>query len=269
MAFRRLVTVTEHLSRLASLIFIGLLGQPHVTVPAQAWQTEKSDAALLAQAQQQPDTARAALSRTFAAVVSATSARERDAQLLRGRRLANAYARAWNDSFFVRQVMRFEEWSPAQRKARVVADSIRLAGNNTLGRDGVPAAMLLWRESLRRSTAVGDPAAIAPAVLAVGAGFYRLGQFDSATTYINKATDIATRSGDLRTTGNALGILASVRKDQGDVAKAAELYRRASTIRARSGDTRGIAADQNNLGLIAQQIERELSMSTRKAVADQ
>ncbi|HEV8381736.1 MAG TPA: CHAT domain-containing protein, partial [Gemmatimonadales bacterium] len=42
--------------------------------------------------------------------------------------------------------------------------------------------------------------------------------------------------------------------DRGDLRQGAELYRRASENRQRTGDLRGLAADQNNLGLIAEQL---------------
>ena len=217
---------------------------------------------LVLQAREQPDTLRAALSRSFASAASTTTEAERHAQIIRARDLASAYAIAWNDSFLVRQVARFERLRPSQQKARVLADSLRLAGNSALGREGVPRAMALWREGLRRAVAVNDPAVIAPSLVAIGAGFYRNRQFDSATAYIEKGKNLAKQIGDLRTTGNALGILASVSKDRGNLTKAAELYGKASAIRARSGDTRGIAADQNNLGLIAQE-RGDLPAATR------
>jgi CHAT domain-containing protein/Tfp pilus assembly protein PilF len=150
----------------------------------------------------------------------------------------------------------------------VVADSLRKAGNTAMGSEGVPAAMRLWRESLRHARWLGDPAAIAPGLLSIGAGFYRLGQLDSAKIYATKAEELANRIGDRRTSGNAIGVLASIRKDEGDLTTAVALYRRAVTIRARSGDTRGIAADENNLGSIAEQRGdvREATVSYERAL---
>ncbi|MGK2962366.1 MAG: CHAT domain-containing protein [Gemmatimonadaceae bacterium] len=225
-------------------------------------------AALVAQAKEQPDTVREALSRELNAMTSARSNGQRTAHLIRARRLADAYARAWDDSFFVRQVTRFELSSPVQRLERVASDSLRRAGNAAMGEAGVPAAMKLWRESLRRARSIGDSAVIAPALLSVGAGFYRLAQFDSAAIYLKRAEGLAVRIGDRRTAGNAIGILASVAKDQGELDVAVALYRRAAAARARSGDTRGIAADENNIGLIAQQRGnlREATLSFERAL---
>ena len=256
---------------LLAVVFLSAAAIPHSSVIAPGHQSSahnRSDSALIAQARLQPDSLRAALSRTFAAAASATD-RGRSAQLLRARGLAGAYAIVWKDSFLVRQVARFEALPPAQRKMRVLADSLRLAGNVALGREGAPRAMILWRESLRRGIALNDAAAIAPALVAIGAGFYREGRFDSATVYLERGRNLATQIGDLRTTGNSLGILASVSKDRGDITRAVELYAKASAIRGRSGDTRGIAADQNNLGLIAQERGdlREATRAFERALA--
>jgi CHAT domain-containing protein/tetratricopeptide (TPR) repeat protein len=244
------------LTLLLSVVFLSAAAIPHSHAMAPVHRSSahtRSDSALMAQARVQPDSLRAALSRSFAGAASSANQRDLSAQLIRARSLANAYAVAWKDSFLVRQVARFEASPPAQRRARVIADSLRLAGNVALAREGVPGAMALWRESLRRAMALNDPAAIAPALVALGAGFYRAANLDSATVYLERGKTLATQAGDLRTAGNALGILASVRKDRGEFARAIALYKRASVIRARSGDTRGMAADQNNLGLIAQE----------------
>jgi len=225
-------------------------------------------AALIAQAKEQPDTVREAFSRELSATASAASRDQRVVHTVTARRLADAYTRAWGDSFFVRQVTRFESYSSAKRHALVFTDSLRRAGNAALGEEGIPAAMKIWRESLRRASSLSDPAAIAPVLLSIGAGFYRLGQFDSATIYLKRAENLAARIGDRRTIGNAIGILASVAKDQGELSAAAALYRRAAAVRGLSGDTRGIAADENNLGLIAQQRGnfREATVSFEQAL---
>jgi CHAT domain-containing protein/tetratricopeptide (TPR) repeat protein len=199
----------------------------------------------------QPDTLRDALTKTFAAIARSTKAGEQKAQLIHAHQLADAYSVAWKDSFFVRQLREFEGRPPRDRVERVIADSIRIAGITALGRDGVPSAMKLWRESLRRADRIDDRGAMAPALVAIGGGFYRAHYLDSATAYLNRGKDLARRIGDRRTIGNALGVLASIKKDHGETTEALRLYGEASAMRARSGDTRGIAADQNNIGLIA------------------
>jgi CHAT domain-containing protein/tetratricopeptide (TPR) repeat protein len=167
------------------------------------------------------------------------------------RTLAETYAAAWSDSFLVLRVARFETASPAQRKAMVASDSLWRAGRAAIGRQGVPAAMALWRQSLRHATAAGDSAGRAAAIGAIGAGYYTAGDLDSATRYLTEAYRLARTIGDYRTMGNALGNLASVSKDRGELARAAQQYEEALVMRSRSGDTRGLAADQNNLGLVA------------------
>lgn len=227
---------------------------------------------IVAAAREQPDTVREALARTFALATQTSTDEARAAEFAIARRLAAAYAAAWDDPFFVRQVASFEAWSPAQRRAKVEADSLRRAGIEALGREGLSAARVLWRAALDRTPRV-DHAGRTAALSSVGAGFYLAGALDSATVYLTRSRDLALRIGDLRTRGNAVGILASVSKDLGDLARAAELYAEASAIRERSGDTRGIAADQNNLGLIARDLgdlreargafERSLALNRR------
>ena len=109
---------------------------------------------LAVQAREKPDTIRAELSRSFSIVASTANETERRTQIVRARDLSRAYAIAWSDSFLVRQVTRFERSQPSQQKTHVVADSLRLAGNFALGREGVPRAMTYWREALRRAAAV-------------------------------------------------------------------------------------------------------------------
>jgi CHAT domain-containing protein/Flp pilus assembly protein TadD len=228
---------------------------------------------LILQARRQPDSLLAALSRAFSVAASSPDDRERNAQITRARHLADAFAIAWNDSFHVRDVSRFAAWSQSQRTTRVLADSLKRAGTAALGSEGVPRAMQLFRESLRRAAALHDPSSLAPTLVAIGVGFYRDGQLDSAATYLESGKRIAVESGDRRTVGNAIGMIASISKDRGSFDRAVALYMRASAIRSRIGDTRGVAADYNNLGLIAQErgdlrgatraFERALTMNQR------
>ena len=211
------------------------------------------DSVLVNQARQQADSTRAAISRAFSVVASSTSDRERTLQLSRARSFAAAYATAWKDSFLLSEVTRFERWSRPHQNARVRSDSLKRAGVTALAKEGVPRAMQLWRESLRNAVSINDPSSIAPALLSIGVGHYRDGQLDSADSYARRAQQIALRNRDRLTTANAIGILGSITKDRGDLPRAAELYARASAIRALIGDSRGYAADQNNLGLIAQE----------------
>jgi tetratricopeptide (TPR) repeat protein len=206
-----------------------------------------------AYAKAQPDSVREAFGLALRAAAYASSRTEYENQIGFARQIAIAYSAAWSDPFFRQQVERFERSSNPQQRARVRADSLRRSGNDAMVERGIPAAMSLWRESLRLATTSGEPGVIAPALAAIGAGFYRQQSFDSATAYLRRAVDLASVVRDLRTRGNALGILASVAKDRGNPASAAALYQRASLIRQLSGDTRGLAADYNNLGLIEQE----------------
>ena len=207
------------------------------------------DSALIAFAHERPDSLRNAL---HARLVDAAADSQDAEPLAAAERLAQAYAVAWRDSFLVRQVARFEAWTPAERRAKIAADSLRLAGNVALGRAGAAAALRDWRESLRRCGALGDSAGMGAALGNIGAAFNGSGELDSAAVYFERARAIAERIGDHRTDGNAVGALASVHADRGEPRQAAELYARASELRALSGDGRGEAADRNNLGLMSQ-----------------
>jgi CHAT domain-containing protein/Tfp pilus assembly protein PilF len=189
--------------------------------------------------------------------------------LTAARTLAQAYAGAWNDSFQVRRVARFEAASTTRQKDLAASDSLWRAGRAAIGQQGVPAAMALWRESLRRATAADDSAGRAAAMGAIGAGFYSAGELDSATRYLDLAQQLARAVGDYRSLGNALGNLASVSKDRGDLSRAAQQYHEALAIRPRSGDTRGMAADENNLGLVAWSLGdlRQARLAFQRALA--
>ena len=226
----------------------GFLQEPHAPDALQALARSASDSALIAQVRDRPDDAREAMRQLFRAAADTQAI----APLAAAKRLAHAYAVAWRDSFLLRQVARFESWSPAQRHLKVSADSLRLAGNEALGRAGSGTALRDWRESLRRCEALNDSAGMAAALGNIGAAFYRSEEMDSAAAYFTRARAVARQVGDRRTEGNAIGALASVRADRGEPREAAELYARAAEIRALSGDERGGAADRNNLGLMAQ-----------------
>jgi CHAT domain-containing protein/tetratricopeptide (TPR) repeat protein len=210
------------------------------------------DSVLVTRAREGPDDAREALRRLLALAAPPSPDSEQSASLAAAERLAGAYALAWRDSFFVRQVARIRLWSPEDRRAHVVADSLRRAGNDAFGSEGVAAAMRLWRESMARSLALSDTAGAGAALGNVGRGFYEEGSLDSAEASFARSRELAERVGDWRTAGNAIGNLASVSKDRGDLRRAQQLYAQAGEVRERTGDTRGAAADRNNLGLIAQ-----------------
>jgi len=206
-----------------------------------------SDSVLVERTRQRPDETREALRHLLADAAAGAS-------LAALERLAGAYAVAWGDSFFVRQVARFQSLSPSDRQAKVAADSIRRAGNAALGRSGVNAAMQAWRESLRRFEMLDDTAGIAAALGNIGSGFFMAQEYDSAQAYLTRSRRLAESIGDYRTAGNAVGTLGSVRKDRGDLRGASELYAQASELRERTGDARGLESDRNNLGLVAEEL---------------
>jgi len=211
-----------------------------------------SDSALVAVARHDTDSLRSALVAERGDVARATSDDARRSDLTFARRLATSYQRAWDDSFFVREIERFGREPRAWQLQWVHADSLRRAGISAAAQVGVPAALRFWRRSVIAFAALHDTAGRSAATGSVGAGYYLAGDLDSAQLYLNRALALAVRARDLRTEANAIGTLASVHKDLGDLKEARTLYERALGIRARCGDDRGAAADQNNLGLISQ-----------------
>ena len=169
-------------------------------------------------------------------------------------RIAAAYALAWRDSFLVREVTRFATWPATRRSAKLAVDSMRRAGIKVFGRDGPRAAVVLWRRALTRATASDDSAGMAALLGNIGAGLLEDGHVDSAGLYLERAYALATAIGDRRVAANAVGALAGVQEDRGDLTGARDSYTGSLRLRDRIGDTRGSAADHNNLGLLAQRL---------------
>ncbi|HUF27867.1 MAG TPA: CHAT domain-containing protein [Gemmatimonadaceae bacterium] len=199
-----------------------------------------SESALVAETKAAPLPAREAVSEAV-----------RQGDLAVARRLAAAYALAWQDSFLVRDVARFAAWPPERRAARLWADSVRRAGTAAYASDGGHAAIALWRRALARAQSIGDTALSGAVTGNIGAGFLREGMPDSAETHLAGAVTLARAVGDRRVEANALSALAMVSEDRGNMAAARERHSRALELYERMGDTRGIALVRNNLGLLA------------------
>ncbi|HEU5183430.1 MAG TPA: CHAT domain-containing protein [Gemmatimonadaceae bacterium] len=207
------------------------------------------ESALVVEVRARPLPARDALTEALALSVKGS-----DDALTAARRLANAYAAAWADSFLVREVDHFARSSAGRRAGKVWVDSVRRAGIAAYGRDGPRTAIKIWRRALSRAVAIRDSAGIGAVLGNIGAGLWREGRLDSAEVYLERARRVASAIGDIRVEANALGALANVSADRGDLAVARERHTRALALRERIGDTRGVAADQNNLGLLAQDL---------------
>lgn len=175
----------------------------------------------------------------------------REQALAAARRLARAYASAWDDEFLAREVARFAAWPPDRALSKVRADSLRRAGVAAFGREGAKAAIAIWRRALAASTAVGDTAGIAAALGNIGAGLARDGDADSAESCLARARALAAELGDMRVEANASGELAGLNEVR-DPAAAARYYGRALELSRRIGDWRGVAAHYNNLAALAQ-----------------
>ena len=210
------------------------------------------DAALAVEAQARPLAVRDAIAEAMAASVRTPSEEERE--LTAARRLAQAYAAAWSDSFLVHLVARFTAWPRVRRVQKVWEDSVRRAGVAAYGRDGPRAAIAIWRRALVRATAVADTAGVAAVLGNIGAGYLAEGRADSAEGHLLRALALARRVGDVRVEANALTMLAGLSSQRGQLATARERYGKAVALSERIGDSRGLAADHNNLGLLAQDV---------------
>ena len=209
-----------------------------------------TETALVAEARSRPLVLREAVSDLMTRSVNGPAS-ARDDELTGARRLAEAYGVAWRDPFLVREVARFTAWPLEQRAAKVRADSLRRAGVTAFSRDGPAAAMGLWRRAAVRAAAVPDSAGLAAALGNLGAGFLREEQADSAERYLERSRQLALRIGDVRVAANALGELAGVSEERGDLAQARDRYTQTIALRERIGDSRGLASAYNNLGLLA------------------
>src|SRR2546426_494693 len=241
---RRAVTMSAFTAACSVLVLVAQ--SPQDVAEMRALARDGPDSVLVGRVRQRNDAARKAWSQLRTAAGGGDSA---DVALIAAERLAGAYAVAWQDSFFVRQITRFRSLSPAARQATLAADSIRLAGNAAL-RTGADAALQAWRESLRRYEALADTAGLASVLTAMGAGFHSAQQSDSAEAYLALAQGYAERIGDARMLGNALSILGILSWQRGDLQRARDFYTRAKPFRERSGDVVGFAVDQTNLGAV-------------------
>ncbi len=218
-----------------------------------------SEEAVMAQVRLHPDVAREALHDLMRESVHGGSGSPlgdggvggADSVLETAERLARAYFRAWTDPFLMQELDRFRSWSPADRRVKLLADSLRLLGNTAYQSDGIPQAMELWRESLGYSERLDDVSGIAKSQGNLGAGYYVAGEPDSAQVWLTVAYEKATEVGDFRTAASAVTNLANLAFDSGDLSRAAELYTQAIVILSRTGEHRHLSAAQHNLGLVS------------------
>ena len=211
----------------------------------------ESEAALVRAVGASPVTSRDALALVFA---QAAATPDPSAELQAAHRLASAIARVTGDSFPLRQSARFARWSPGQRRIKVEIDSLRRAGNAAFSRDGFAVALPLWRESARRASSLPDTAGLAAALGNLGAGWYAEGAADSAAWYFTRAAELAEAAQDQRTRLNALGALANVHRDRGDLSGALAMYSETSRLRTSIGDERGLIADRINSAVLREEL---------------
>ena len=214
--------------------------------------TGPSESALVVETRARPADVREAVAEGMARAARTPAAAP--VELATVRRVAVAYAAAWRDSFFVREVDRFAGWPANRREVKVRADSVRRAGIAVYGRDGPRAAITVWQGARRSFVAIGDSTGAAATMGNIGAAFLVEQVLDSALNYLERARSWAAAVGDIRVEANAVGLLAGVAEERGELEAARVRYAEAMTLRERTGDRRGLAADHNNMGLLAQRL---------------
>ena len=200
---------------------------------------------LTTEVREYPDAARKA----FAELLS-LSVRREDA-LGAADVLAGAYFEGWTDPFYLQEAGRFRSWSGDARRTKLEADSLRLAGNKAFSELGVEAAADRWSRSLELSRSVPDTAGIGRTLGNLGAGFYAVGNADSAGAYLSEAYKYAVAVGDVRTVASALTNMASISYERGELPQAAELYATSLDHLARTGDARFQSVNRHNLALVS------------------
>jgi hypothetical protein len=128
----------------ASLLVAALLPQSSGADSLRLLAIRLPESALVVEVRARPLPARDALTEALALSVKGS-----DEALTVARRLADAYAAAWADSFLVREVERFARSPAGPRASKVWVDSVRRAGIAAYGRDGPTAAIRLWRRAAR------------------------------------------------------------------------------------------------------------------------
>ena len=208
-----------------------------------------SDSALVRVVRARPLDVRPALGATFAAALRGGPG-VRAEQLATARRLAAAYAAAWDDEFLVREVARFPV-AAGQRRRQGAGGQYPPGWHQRVqpGRRSRGGRRLAAR--LAGSASIGDTAGMAATLGNIGAGFSRDGQPDSAQRYLDRSRTLAAAVGDIRVEANAMSELAGIREQRKDIAGASQYYGRAIDLRNRIGDSRGLASDYNNLAGLA------------------
>ncbi|HVL17300.1 MAG TPA: tetratricopeptide repeat protein, partial [Gemmatimonadales bacterium] len=197
-----------------------------------------------------PDSARRAIE-SLLALAARADADSANVLLSTAMHIAESFAESWGDSVPGRTVAWFRAAGHDSRVGKAAADSLRRSGGTALRAEGLQPALRLWRASLDEARGVGDTVGLVAATVNIGVAFYTAGELDSATAWLEPAYRRALAIADYRAAGTALGTLASIRKDREEYRAAAELYQRAAELQDRVGDTRGLAAAHNNLGLVA------------------
>ena len=205
---------------------------------------------LALKARERPMVMREAISSDIARALRDSAARTE--AFSSARRMASAMATAWSDSFLVHRVDRIASLRPSDRVLQGRADSLRRAGVAAFTQRGPSAAIRIWNRAVTDYRAVRDTAGLAATFDNIAAGLIELARLDSAEQYLARAHRMAVAAGDLRVQAMVAGRRADLAAARGKLSEARTAYTHSLGLKERIGDDRGVAADLNNLGLLAQ-----------------
>jgi len=116
--------------------------------------------------------------------------------------------------------------------------------------DGPEAALPLFESLSAEFRTSGDRRAEAMAIGYVGEIHWRLGDYEQASEYLNRALELKREIGDRLQEGKTLNVLGLLSWDLGEFERAKDYFRQGSEIAAELGDNRLAGAILNNLSLV-------------------
>lgn len=117
-------------------------------------------------------------------------------------------------------------------------------------RDGPEPALPVFEELSNSFQTSGDKQAEAVAVGYIGEIYWRLGDYDQAGDYLERALTMKRDAGDRLQQGKTLNVLGLLRWDLGDFEQALAYFQEGSAIAEELGDQRLAGAILNNLSLV-------------------
>lgn len=138
----------------------------------------------------------------------------------------------------------------AQPSLAAAPDPALAAAEALYRQDGPEVALPRFQQLAERFRASGDEAQEATALHFVGECHWRLGRFDEARPYLDRALEMRSELGDLLGQGKTLNVLGLLAWDSGDYDRAIDLFENASAIARAIGDKKLEGATLNNTSLV-------------------